>query len=70
MVPAHDAADSRMSRDMKRTGGELVGFKKGEEKHETIAIKNKLGLYKAGISHKARCKGEMQEWAELQWKEF
>lgn len=41
-----------------------------KEKHETIATKNKLGLCKADISHKARCKGELQEWAELQWKEF
>lgn len=46
---------------MKRTGGELVGFKKGKEKYETIEMKNKLGLYKADISHKARCKGEMRE---------
>lgn len=46
---------------MKRTGGELVDVKKGKEKHKTIAITNKLGLYKADIFLKARRKGEMQE---------
>lgn len=36
-------------------------LRKEKEKHETIATNNNLGLCKAGISHKARCRGEMQE---------
>lgn len=48
---------------MKRTGEELLGFKKGKERYETIAIKNKLGLYRADISPikqdaKGRCRNE------------